>query len=343
METQQKQKRAGMVAVIGRANVGKSSLLNAILGEKLSIVSPVAQTTRNAIRGIFSEERGQIVFVDTPGIHRSESSLGQVMNKMARASVEGCDAALLVLDVTRTAQEEDRGWIARLLREPIPVFVALNKTDALIGDSPANWPEVWNSIAAERKLSFEEDAAAHAAAEEPPTDGVVRKAPRKNRRAPEAIDFSKQPQWFKVSAMTGAGVPDLVGALFEKLPEGEPLFPEDMLSDYPRKLAIADFIREKLFGVLREELPHAVAVWVENVAEGEDGSWAVDAKIYVKKASQKGIVLGEKGRLLRKIKRQSEAELSSIYERPVTVDLWVKVEKDWNENFWLLKKFGYVE
>lgn len=343
METQQKQKRAGMVAVIGRANVGKSSLLNAILGEKLSIVSPVAQTTRNAIRGIHSEDRGQIVFVDTPGIHRSESSLGQVMNKMARASVEGCDAALLVLDVTRTAQDEDRGWIARLLREPIPVFIALNKTDALIGDAPADWPGVWNAIAAEKKLSYEEEAAAHAAEAEPPADGVVRKAPRKNRRAPEPVDFDKQPQWFKVSAMTGAGVPELVSALFDKMPEGEPLFPEDMLSDYPRKLAIADYIREKLFGVLREELPHAIAVWVESVNEAEDGSWSVNAKIYVKKDSQKGIVLGEKGRLLRKIKRQSEAELTSIYERPVTVDLWVKVEKDWNENFWLLKKFGYVE
>jgi GTP-binding protein Era len=313
-----KRRHVGMIAVIGRANVGKSSLVNAVLGEKLSIVSPVAQTTRNAIRGILTDERGQLVFVDTPGIHKSQSNLGQVMNKMARASVEGCDLALLVLDAAETAREEDLGWISRLLREDIPVIAVLNKIDAVAGKPPADWPAIWKSVAAE-KLAGQPDATER-----------------------EKQNLTRQPEWFSVSAQTGDGLPRLIAHLFGRMPEGELLFPEDMLSDYPRKLAIADFIREKLFGVLREELPHAIAVWVDSLTENPDESWDIRAVVYVAKDSQKGIVLGEKGRLLRKIKRQSDAELSAIYERPVRVDLWVKVEKKWTDNFWLLKKFGYV-
>lgn len=305
MENQKSQNHVGMVAVVGRASVGKSSLMNAFLGEKVSIVSPVPQTTRSAIRGILTDERGQLVFVDTPGVHKAMSNLGKVMNRLARASVEGCDVVLLVLDATQTAREEDLGWITRLLREEIPVFAILNKIDDLTGEPPADWPAVWKKVAAEKGIA-------------------------------------KEPEWFRVSAMTGEGMPELTDALFAKMPAGELLFPEEMLSDYPRKLAVADIIREKLFGVLREELPHSVAVWIETIVEKEDGSWDVDAKIYVMKDSQKGIVLGEKGRLLRKVKRQAEAELAAIYEHPVRLDLWVKAEKKWTENFWLLKKFGYV-
>lgn len=295
----------GMIAVVGRANVGKSSLINLILGEKVSIVSPVAQTTRTQTRGILTDARGQIVFVDTPGVHKAHGNLGKVMNRIARASVEGVDAALLVLDASQPAREEDRGWITRLLREQVPVVAVLNKMDAVSGEPPADWPALWGQVAAEK-------------------GSVI------------------TPEWHRVSATTGQGVPELVDALFQKLPPGPLLFPEDMLSDYPRKLAIADFIREKLFHLLREELPHAVAVWVDSLDEQEDGSWDIRAIVYVNKHSQKGIVLGEKGRMLRKVKRQSDAELTAIYERPVRVDLWVKVEKNWADNFWLLKKFGYV-
>lgn len=295
----------GMVAIVGRANVGKSSLINRILGEKVSIVSPIAQTTRSVVRGILTDDRGQLVFVDTPGVHRAHSGLGQVMNKVARASIEGVDVAMLVIDASETAREEDRGWISRLLREEVPVVVVLNKTDALKGETPADWPALWKQVAAEK--------------------GVTR-----------------EPDWFSVSAKTGEGIPNLVQRLIEKMPAGPLLFPEEMLSDYPRKLAIADTIREKLFSFLRDELPHSVAVWVESLDEAADGGWDIEAKIYIMKDSQRGIILGEKGRMLRKVKRSSEGELKAIYERPVRVNLWVKVEKDWNENFWLLKKFGYV-
>ena len=297
-------RRAGMFAVVGRANVGKSSLMNALVGEKISIVSPIAQTTRSPVRGILTEPRGQLVFVDTPGVHKAEGSLGRVMNKNARAAVEGVDAVLLVVDGSQPARDEDRGWISRLLAMDIPVVVAVNKSD-LSGREAPDWKGIWAGVEQEKSVS-------------------------------------RAPRWARVSAATGAGLQGLVNELFAIAPVGELLFPEDIISDYPRKLAVADLIREKLFGVLREELPHAVAVWVEKIDEAEDGAWTVHAQIFVNKPSQKGIVLGEKGRLLRKVRRQSEAELKAIYERPVTVELWVKIEKDWGDNFWLLKKFGYV-
>jgi GTP-binding protein Era len=289
--------KAGLVAVIGRASVGKSSLVNAILGEKVSIVSAVPQTTRNAIRGILTEPRGQIVFVDTPGVHKAGNDLGKLMNKMARASVEGADAIVLVLDGSEPPRQEDLGWMSRLKRESAPLLLVLNKAD------------LQPSCAAEY------------------------------RRA--ASEAGLTPAWLSVSAATGLRVTEVVDHLFGILPESPLLFPEDILTDFPRKLNIADIIREKLFAVLRDELPHSIAVWVENVGEGEAG-WEVEAVIYVSRASQKGIVIGEKGRLLRRVRRAAEPELSEMYGRPVTLSLWVKVEPHWMRNFWLLKRLGYA-
>jgi GTP-binding protein Era len=294
---------AGMIAVVGRANVGKSSLTNKMLGEKLSIVSPVAQTTRNIIRGILTDQRGQLVLVDTPGLHKAPGELGKVMNRLARSSVEGVDAIMLVIDVAEIPRDEDEGWMLRLARQELPVVIVFNKID-LGGKHEAAYRERWQQVVTRTESKVE-------------------------------------PMWMKVSAESGEGVDELASALFDKLPPGPALFPEDMLSDFPRRLTIADVIREKLFGELREELPHAIAVWVEQLDESEEG-WTAKTMIYVNKYSQKGIVIGEKGRRLRKVKRSSERELQNMYETPVKLDLWVKVEKDWSKNFWLLKKFGYV-
>lgn len=296
--------RAGIVALIGRANVGKSSLLNAILGEKVSIVSPVAQTTRNVIRGILTEPRGQLVFHDTPGVHKAVGDLGRVMNRMARSAAEGADVALLVLDTSRPPREEDLGWMKKLQRESLPVVIALNKMD------------LGGAHAVELRAAWQEAK---------PGDAVPR----------------PDPEWVEVSAATGQGIETLVSTLFVRVPEGPLLFPEDVLTDYPRKLAIADVIREKLFAELRDELPHAVAVWIEELDDSSD-PWRIRALICVRKHSQKGIVIGEKGRLLRKVRRASEVELQRIYEHPVSLECWVKVEPNWDANFWLLKKFGYV-
>lgn len=295
--------RAGIVAVIGRTNAGKSTLVNRLVGEKVSIVTPVVQTTRNLIRAILSESRGQLVFLDTPGLHKAEGELGKIMNRLARSSIGGCDLALLVFDGSAPPHDEDRGWIKRLLQEQVPVVAVLNKTD--LGDKGhAPIRAAWEDLAG---------------------------------RIPSDAPWA----WASASAETGDGADTLVSCLFERVPHGPPLFPEEVLSDYPRKLAAADVIREKLFGVLHDELPHEVAVWVEQYDETDD-ALDIQAVVYVNKHSQKGIVIGEKGRLLRRVNRAATRELEAIHEKPVRLRLWVKVEKNWSRNFWLLKKFGYA-
>lgn len=295
--------RSGMVAMVGRANVGKSSLGNAVIGEKLSIVSPVAQTTRNVIRGILTGPRGQLVLVDTPGLHKAPGDLGRVMNRVARSSVEGTDVILLVLDAAAPVREEDEGWMRRLARMDTPLVFALNKADLGPNHEP-NYRACWSRVAAESGTT-------------------------------------QDPEWMVVSAVTGEGLAAMVERLYDHLPEGPMLFPEDMLSDYPRKLNMADIVREKLFLQLREELPHAIAVWVEHLDDTAP-EWKAKVNIYVNKPSQKGIVIGEKGRMLRKVRRMAEAELAEIYGCRVQLELWVRIEKNWDRNFWLLKKFGYV-
>lgn len=294
---------SGIVALIGRANVGKSSLMNRLLGEKVAIVSPVAQTTRNLIRGILSDERGQLVILDTPGVHKASHDLGRIMNRSARLSVEGADIALLVLDGSSRVRDEDEGWLRRLARANTPFAVALNKAD-LGASCESAYHECWDAI--QRELAV-----------------------------------TSTPAWFPVSATTGFGVAELADALFALLPAGPPLFPDDVLTDFPRKWTIADLIREKLFALLRDELPHAVAVQTDEIEE--DGErWTIRATVLVDRPSQKGIVIGDKGRLLRKVTRQAEAELQAMYEKDITLQLWVKVEPNWARNHWILKQLGYV-
>lgn len=295
--------RSGIVAVVGRANTGKSTLVNAILEEKISIVSPVAQTTRNVIRGVLTEPRGQIVFLDTPGIHRAESELGKIMNRSARASTDGTDIILMIFDASRPPRDEDGGWLRRALFENIPVVAVLNKTDQP-EDCSGRYLELWRELEREKNVQ-------------------------------------KEITWLRTSALENTGVRELVDYLFEKLPEGPLLFPEDVLTDFPRKLAVADLIREKLFFRLRDELPHAVAVVVDTLDEAEDGTWNIKCTIYVNRHSQKVIVIGEKGRLLRSVRLSSQKEIKAIYDHPAKLELWVKVEPNWSKNFWLLKKLGY--
>jgi len=296
------QGRCGMFAIVGRANVGKSSLMNAMLDDKVSIVSPVAQTTRNRIRGVLSESRGQLVFLDTPGVFKAQHDLGRIMNKAARAAVDGVDGVILVLDPSCALRDEDVGWMRRLARSGHRVHIVLNKKDLM-------WTEEAGCLAA-WAAACDADSAC------------------------EAV-------WHRVSAHSGEGVADLVDALFGEAPVGPPLFPEDIVSDFPRQLAIADVIREKYFHVLRDEVPHDLAVRIRSLEEESDEVWTVHADILVNRPSQKGIVIGEKGRLLRKVKRGASHEIGEIYGVRVQLHLWVKVEKNWSRNFWILRQLGY--
>jgi GTP-binding protein Era len=295
--------RAGIVAIVGRTNVGKSTLVNRLLGEKVSIVSDTVQTTRNLIRAILTEERGQMVFLDTPGVHKSQGDLGKNLNKAARSAVNGVDVILLVLDGSSRPELEDDGWFSRIAREEVPCIIVFNKNDRRSDHSDA-YKTLWNEIREEK-------------------------------------ESRQQPVWASVSALQGDGMAALLDTLFAAVPEGQPLFPDDILTDYPRKLNIADVIREKLFQRLHDELPHAVAVWVEEIDEQEK-KWIVDASIYVERHSQKGIVIGEKGRLLKWVREQAEKELYEMYGVRFKLKLWVRVEKNWRKNFWILKKLGYA-
>lgn len=295
--------KAGMVAVVGKTNVGKSTLINHMLGEKVSIVSDTVQTTRNMVRAILTEPRGQIVFMDTPGVHKAEGTLGQNLNKLARRSVDGVDAILLVVDAAWRPMLEDDGWLRRLVFAEAPVIVWLNKAD-IHAEYAERFKELHREICAEKGVE-------------------------------------KEFIWMSGSALNGDNVTGLMEQLFSLMPAGPLLFPEDVLTDYPKKLNIGDVIREKLFYRLTDEVPHCVAVWVDKIHE-TPGRWDVEATIYVERHSQKGIVIGDKGRLIKWVRQQAERELKQMYGFPVKLKLWVKVEKNWRQNFWILKKLGYA-
>ncbi|MCL1909326.1 MAG: GTPase Era [Kiritimatiellaeota bacterium] len=296
--------KSGIIGVVGRTNAGKSTLVNRILGEKVSIVSPVAQTTRAVIRGVLTDERGQLVLLDTPGLHKSRNLLTSTMNKRARVASEGADAVLLVVDASVSPQLEDDGWMRRLAKSDVPVVIAFNKKDK--GDKSAEFKLLWDEIR---------------------SSGV---------RESE----SSEVQWHNISATTGAGVDALVSALFSLLPVGEPLFDTETLSDYPRKLAIADIIRERFFLVLKDELPHSIGIIVESISDTSD-LMQIDATILVKRESHKGIVIGKGGKFIKDAQKSAAREITSAYGVRATVSLRVKVVPDWDENPTVLGQMGF--
>ncbi len=298
-----------MVTLVGRANTGKSSLLNALLGEKVSVVSPVAQTTRRPVRGILTQDGYQIVFLDTPGIRRATHSLSSMLNRTARGLVTGADAVLLLLDASVAPYDEDLGWMKKLAGEIEPIFAVLNKTD--LGLRRAAYESAWTEILQTIRA-----------------------------RNP---DFTPPPlRWFETSAATGDGLPELLAALRDALPEAPPLFPPDMLTDDPRPFFIADVIRAQINQRLTKELPHAIAVAVDSI-EDADTSVQVAATIYVEKNSQRPIVIGQRAKMIRDIRHAAQKDLAAIFDKPHKLELWVKVEPNWSRNYWLLKKFGYVQ
>ena len=303
-------RKAAMVGVVGRTNAGKSTIVNALVGEKVSIVSPVEQTTRNTIRGIAVDDRGQLVLLDTPGLHRAVGPLGKILNGMARASSAGVDVLCVVFDASHAPQIEDEGWMARVARERREsVVFALNKADK----SPffeTMYRDAWK-------------AAAAASAE------------REGGKAPP------EPRWTRTCAVRKGGTDELRDALFDMAPEGPALFPDDVATDYPRKLAIADVVREKLIQRLYEEIPHEIGVVVKGISE-DRGAWDVDVTIYVNKPSQKGIVIGPRGSLLKAVRTAAEPELSDMFGVKVRLELWVKEERNWMKNGRLLAEMGYV-
>ncbi len=288
--------RSGFVALFGPPNSGKSTLLNALVGAKVAITSPVPQTTRSPLRGILTLPHAQVVFVDTPGLHRPRHKLGEQMVRGARKALEDVDVALLVLDASRTPGEEaeEAAQAARGVR--VPLLVALNKRDVATEEDVRTW---------ERWLA--------------------------ERLRPEEVVHT--------SALRGDGLDRLVEALVRRLPEGPPYFSADDLTDQPVQALVREIIREKAMELTREEVPHAVAVELEEFRKAEKGGVTyIRATLHVERPSQKKILVGAGGRVIREIGRRARPEVEAWVGGPVYLDLWVKVTQDWRRKEGFLRR-----
>lgn len=301
MESKNFPDKSGFVAVMGRPNVGKSTLINALIGEKIAAVSPWPQTTRKRQFGILSTDLGQIVFVDTPGIHNPFHKLGKHMNEEARSVLEDSDVILIVVDVSQPPNEEDQllaNIVLRLTRS-IPVLIALNKIDL-----------VNSEILEDNSTAFE----------------IL--YPNTNAR-------------IHTSATLGDNLDGLVSLLFECLPDGPPFFPKDQITDlYEREIA-SDLIREAALYHLRDEVPHSIAVRIDEFTERSDRGAFIAATLFVERDSQKGIVIGKNGKMLKQIGTLARIEVENMSGRKVYLKLRVKVRKNWRNDEASLRLFGF--
>ncbi|GLI39662.1 GTPase Era [Geobacter hydrogenophilus] len=292
--------RSGFVSIIGRPNVGKSTLLNRILGEKIVITSDKPQTTRNRIQGIHNIPGAQIVFIDTPGIHQARSRLNKYMVEVALSAIREVDLVLFLVEANQKPGEQEQEIIDVLAGATAPVFLVLNKVD--LTEKGA----VLERIAAYKdRYPFRE---------------IV-----------------------PVSAGTGDGVDHLVELVRRALPEGPVYFPDDILTDVPERFIAAEIIREKVFRMTRDEVPYATAVEVDSFKEREDGGLvSIAATITVERDSQKGIIIGKKGAMLKKIGSAARVEIEQLLNTKVFLELFVRVRKDWSEDERMLKELGYT-
>jgi GTPase len=290
--------RSGFVAIIGRPNVGKSTLLNRVVGEKIAITSEKPQTTRNRIRGICNLPGTQIVFIDTPGIHAAKSRLNRFMVEEAVSSLKEVDAVLYLVDASVPLSPQEELLLDLVRKCDAPVLLVVNKIDAAAEPTVA---ELLKTVSG--KYGFRSVTA--------------------------------------VSAATGDGVDRLLQEVVSVLPEGPCYFPDDILTDIPERFIAAEIVREKVFRLTRDEIPYSVAVEVESFKERENGVVAISAVITVERDSQKGIVIGKKGEMLKTIGRDARLEIEGLLGTKVFLELFVRVRKDWTENDTFLKEFGY--
>ena len=299
--------KSGFIALIGRPNVGKSTFINQFIGEKIAITSPIAQTTRNRLRVILTNKKSQIIFVDTPGIHKPHHLLGERLVQSAKRSIGEVDAVLVIFEANHSPGRGD-AFILNLIRNlSIPVIVALNKCDLLESNQ------------------FKE-------------------------RKKEYVNFFGDISWpvFCCSALTGNGCNELISELEKILPLGPQLYPSHMTCDHPEKFLMAEFIREQVLINTREEVPHSVAVSIDKIEDipskkksKENARTAILATICVEKKSQKGILIGKGGSMLKKIGQESRLQIQTLINGNVYLELFVKVLPDWRSKSSRLNEFGY--
>ena len=292
--------RSGFVAVIGRPNVGKSTLMNQFVGQKVAIVSPKAQTTRSRILGILTREDVQIIFVDTPGLHRPRNKLGEVMVATAEQAIPDADVVLFIVDVSVPPTEDDQR-IARLLRkyEDLSVVLVLNKMDLLVPEDVKLHTEAyWDLVPG------------HEA-------------------------------WMMTTATTGENLDKLLSLIVDSLPEGPRYYPGDQVTDQTEREIAAELIREQVLRFTHQEVPHAVAVVVDEFTEREDGMIYIAASIFVERDSQKGILIGRKGKMLRRIGTAARHQIERMTGGRIYLDLWVKVRKYWRKDEREIRRLGF--
>ena len=293
--------KSGFVTIIGRPNVGKSTLLNQILGQKIVITTDKAQTTRKRIKGILTIPEGQIVFVDTPGMHRPLNKLGEFLMDEAKFAVPDADLILFLVDGTEPAGKGDKWIVENVLKNSkIPVILVMNKVDRI-----KNQQKIEENLIT-YKLLFDENIPV-----------------------------------LRVSAKTGRNKDTLLSNILKKLPEGEKLYPDDVVTEESMRSVAEEIIREKILLNTQDEIPHSVAITIDKYEEKDDID-RIYATIYCEQKSQKGILIGKGGSLLKKIGTEARIELEEIADKKVFLALEVKVEKDWRKKENLLKNFGYV-
>ena len=290
--------KSGFISIIGRPNVGKSTLLNHILKTKLVITSPTAQTTRNTVQGIYTDEEAQMIFLDTPGIHKPQDGLGSFMNATALGSIAGTDIILLMEAADERIGKGDRFIVERLKSEAeCPVYLLLNKSDLLTKDEMLAKLTQWSALYPFKEI-------------------------------------------IPISALNGDNLDDLMATLKSDLPEGDQIYPEAMITDHPEQFILSEFIREKILYFTHDEIPHDVAIVIQQWEEDDDHIHIM-ADIVVNRKSQKGILIGKQGAMIKKIKQQARRDMRRFSGKNVDLELYVKVEKDWRNKQTYLKEFGY--
>jgi GTPase len=280
--------KSGFVAIVGRPNAGKSTLLNRLVGQKVAIVTSKPQTTRNRIQGFVTRPEGQIIFIDTPGLHSPDSALGRQMMHEVAAALEGIDVLLLMVDASRTPPHADDFLLDRAKRFTGKTILALNKVDGLAKEKLLPLIEVYS----------------------------------------KAFQFTAI---VPISALKGNGCEELVGEIFRLLSEGEPYFPEDQVTDQPERFLAAEIVREKAIQAMYHELPYALAVKVDKY-EDLPKLLRIEATMNVERDSQKKILIGRKGEMLKKIGTQARKELEELVDKKIYLGLFVKVVPNWREN-----------
>ncbi|MDH6365118.1 GTP-binding protein Era [Enterococcus sp. PF1-24] len=290
--------KSGFVAIIGRPNVGKSTLLNRIVGQKIAIMSDKAQTTRNKIQGVYTTPEAQLIFIDTPGIHKPKHRLGDFMVETAYSALREVDVVLFMINADQKRGRGDDFIIERLRNVEAPVFLVINKIDKIHPDKLLEIIEDYS-----QQMNFAE---------------VV-----------------------PISATEGNNVEHLMSTLVSEMPEGPQYFPDDQVTDHPEYFIVSELVREKVLLLTRDEVPHSVAVVVDSMKRNENDKVQIQATIIVERDSQKGIIIGKGGKMLKNIGTQARKDIENLLGDKVYLELWVKVQKDWRDKQIYLQDFGY--